>query len=359
VAITDTIQCDCDDTNDNRTLLSLRSELMGRLGYGAQAANPPPGMTDLLNSFLQEAQELLYRRYEVLRTERFFSWPLTAGVTLYDLPDNAEGDALPTPVPAAFATATTGGSLLAGTYYYRISAINARGETLASAETSQVVLGVATNTVTVNWSAVVAPDGVSAVTGYRIYGRTIGTERLIATVGLVTTYIDTGAITPAGALPSSNTTSVCSKKLDPRKVSWVGAIRDEIWYPLTCGIPPTLYSHEYQNWPQRYEIRQCIQIWPAPAETLGSLVIKGRFGLAAFTADTDKVTIDDRAVFLLALANAKSHYRQPDANNYVAQLEVFIDNLVAGAHQTRRYVPGRDDRCDYIYTRPVPTVPFT
>lgn len=45
--------------------------------------------------------------------------------------------------------------------------------------------------------------------GYKVYGRTIGTELLIANVagGQVTTYRDTGTITPAGALPSINTTS--------------------------------------------------------------------------------------------------------------------------------------------------------
>jgi len=240
--VTTSYNCTCDDTTNAKTLGELRASLMSRLGFGAQAANPPPGMTDLLNSFLIEAQELLYRRYDVLRTERLFSWPLVAGVRLYDLPDNAE---------------------------------------------------------------------------------------------------------------------VCTKKLDPRKVTWVGAVRDEVWYPLVCGIPPELYSHsDRTGYPQRYEIRQCIEVWPAPEETSGSLVIKGHFGLEAFAADADKVTIDDRAVFLLALSNAKAHYRQPDAQNYVQQLEVFIDNMVAGAHHTRRYVPGTNRRADMIYVAPKPLVPF-
>ena len=68
--------------------------------------------------------------------------------------------------------------------------------------------------------------------------------------------------------------------------------------------------------------------------------------------------MDDELVFLLALANAKAHYGKPDANNYIQQLETMMLNLVAGAHNTRRYVPGRDDRCDMVYTRPVPLVPF-
>lgn len=360
MAITDSINCACDDTTTNRTLLSLRQELMGRLGWGAQVAAPPPGVADMLNSFLTEAQELLYRRYNALRTERFFSWPLTAGIGLYDLPDNDEAHALPTPVNAAFGTATTGGSLPAGTYYYRVSAVNAYGETLASTETSQVVpAGTATNTVTVNWTAVTVPDGVSTVTGYKVYGRTTGAELLLASVGLVTTYVDTGSLTPAGALPTTNTTAICAKRLDQRSITWAGIERDSIWYPLECGISPTLNSYAQTGYPQRYEIRQCIQLWPVPDATAGNLIIKGHFGLEPFAADTDKVTIDDRAVFLMALANAKAHYRQPDAGNYVQQLEIYLDNLVAGAHLTKRYIPGHDERADGVYVQPRPTAPFS
>lgn len=236
--------CVCSEENANATLAQLRGRLMSRLGYGAQAANPPPGMRDMLNDFLQSAQEALYRRYDVLRTERMFSWPLEAGVRLYDLPENAEQ-------------------------------------------------------------------------------------------------------------------ATCTKQLDPRKLSWVGIERDGIWTALRCGIAPELYTHDVTGRPERYEIRQCIEVWPVPEETNGNLVIKGRFGLETFAADTDKTTIDSEPVFLLALANAKAHYGQPDANNYVAQLETMMLNLVAGSHHTRRYVPGGDDRATGVYVAPRPSVPFT
>src|SRR3546814_14212533 len=86
------------------------------------------------------------------------------------------------PVNAGFATATTRGTIAAGTHYYRVSALDgAGGETLASAETSQVTTG-ATSTVTVNWTK------VTGATGYKVYGRATGAEQLIATVGDVATY---------------------------------------------------------------------------------------------------------------------------------------------------------------------------
>lgn len=113
--------------------------------------------------------------------------------------------ALSTPTNAAFSTATTGGTLAAGTYSYRVSALDgAGGETLASTATTQATTG-STSTVTVNWNA------VTGATGYKVYGRTAGAELLIATVGATTTYTDTGSVTPAGALPVSNTTGLYGK----------------------------------------------------------------------------------------------------------------------------------------------------
>lgn len=116
----------------------------------------------------------------------------------------SSGTALPSPVNAAFSTATTGGTLAAGTYYYCVTAINNVGETLGSTETSIVTTG-ATSTVTVNWGA------VAGATAYRVYGRTTGAEQLLMEVdnlvgGPVTTWVDTGAITPYGTMPASNTT---------------------------------------------------------------------------------------------------------------------------------------------------------
>jgi hypothetical protein len=114
------------------------------------------------------------------------------------------GAGLPPPVNAAFVQADTGGSLVASTtYYYRVSAINATGESLASTETSQATSAAApaTHTMTVNWAA------VTGATGYKVYGRSTGAELLIATVGAVLTYLDTGSITPSGALPAATTTA--------------------------------------------------------------------------------------------------------------------------------------------------------
>lgn len=93
-------------------------------------------------------------------------------------------------------TASTGGTLAdSTTYFYRVSAIMEAGsdgttyETLAAAQGSgqAVSSGTATNTVTITWTA------VPGATGYRVYGRLTGAARLIATLGNVLTFTDTGA----------------------------------------------------------------------------------------------------------------------------------------------------------------------
>lgn len=219
------VNCGCTDDTNFETLAQLRRRMLVRLGYSAQADNPPPGMSDLLNDFLIQAQRLLYRRFKALREERFFSWKLVTGQRFYDLPANDE--------------------------------------------------------------------------------------------------------TFAG-------------KLDPLEVTWAG-IEDTrgIWYELIAGIPPQFYTAiAFNGYPTRYEIRQCIEIFPAPAATALTLRMKGRFGLLSFVNDNDKTTIDSELVFLWALGNAKAHYSQPDANNIVAQANAYLRDLNAGLHTTKRYVPG-------------------
>lgn len=110
-------------------------------------------------------------------------------------------DGLAKPVNAAFSTATTGGSLSNGTYYYRVTAYNSQGETIASTETSLTISGgTSTQTVTVNWNT------VAGAIGYRVYGRSTGAELFMQQIlAGTTTWVDTGSVTPAGAMPTTDT----------------------------------------------------------------------------------------------------------------------------------------------------------
>lgn len=228
--------CDCDDEYPSTTLAEMRKRLLRRLGFAAQANNPPPGMAELLNDFIQSAQEFLFREYSAFRRERFYTWNLIAGTRFYDLDANADA---------------------------------------------------------------------------------------------------------------------CTKRLDARMISWAGLSQgDGNWRPLYCGIDPAMYTSRGPGIPSHYDIRQCIELWPAPVDATWQLRIKGQFGLAPLAADGDKTTVDPEALFLLAMANAKAHYGQPDAGNYTSQLTKYMRNLIRGAHMTRRYIPGTSDPRNAV--RPIP-----
>lgn len=219
--------CECEEGfYGAETLADLRRDVLVRLGYAAQADNPPPGMALLIDNFLQRGQNFLYRRYRALRTERFYRWTMTVGERFYGIRDNIDD---------------------------------------------------------------------------------------------------------------------CVRKLEPGMISWVG-IEDlnGTWLPLRNGIRPEYYtSVTYDGMPSVYEVRQCIEVFPAPDEAY-TLRVKGHFGLGRFTQDEDTCTLDSDLVFLWALANAKNHYGQPDAQDVAAQAQTYLRELVAETHGTKRYIPGTE-----------------
>ena len=120
-----------------------------------------------------------------------------------------------------FATATTGGRIQPGTYWYDVTAVTSNGEFSGTPTQATVPAGTTTNTLTVNWSAYTDPAGAAA-TSYRIYGRDNGSTtaeglRLLATVTAPTTsWTDTGppltslsnnVTLPNGTIPVVDTTT--------------------------------------------------------------------------------------------------------------------------------------------------------
>lgn len=97
-------------------------------------------------------------------------------------------------------TKTTGGTLVAGTYSYRVSARNQNGVTLAS---TAVTVELSGEDITAGLNAVsIKYDKVDGAAGYHIYGRLAGTELSIGTTSS-TTFVDLGTVVPAGELPTS------------------------------------------------------------------------------------------------------------------------------------------------------------
>lgn len=132
----------------------------------------------------------------------------------------------------------------------------------------------------------------------------------------------------------------CTKYLDSRHIHGAWLQDDDAWFPLVAGINPLLYNQTLQSLPQYYEVRDALYLWPVPDKETYLFHLKGEFGAAPMVNDDDTCTVDSRAVFLHALANAKAHYGQADAARYDRQLEILIGRYTAGAHYTKRYIPG-------------------
>lgn len=121
------------------------------------------------------------------------------------------------PAQPTSSTATTGGTLAAATYSYRVTAVIDGVETAASVAKTQVTTGT-TSTVTVDWATIAGSAPYSRASAFKVYGRTGGSELLMGTVNMPTTsFVDTGAVTPSGALPAA-TSAIAFKNFGTKTV---------------------------------------------------------------------------------------------------------------------------------------------
>lgn len=140
---------------------------------------------------------------------------------------------LAVPVQAASSTATSGGTLAAGTYKAVITAVNTRGETTASNEISQTTTG-ATSTITWNWA------DIAGETAYRVYVTTVGgaagSETLVFTTAAnATSYVWTGTPAPDGATkpPTNNSATVPVTKTF-NSPAWQDGFKFAVYAGVVC-----------------------------------------------------------------------------------------------------------------------------
>lgn len=305
--------CECVDETDSETLLQLRTRILFRLGYGSTASNPPPGMGDMVDQFLISQNRLTYAKYRALRTRRFFRWKLTEGERFYGLRDNDENDV---DQDVTITIASPGVVTWAAHGF------------LAGREVSFATTGA-------------LPTGLTAGTHYFIVSPTTNAFQVSLTLGgaaIVTTGTQSGTQTATVYAAAS-----CVFHLDVQK-PLVGAwVRDlnGAWLPMVCGINPQLYTMVNQpGIPSYFEIRSCIEIYPEPQTDGYELWIKAHTTPSTFAADADKPSVDSELVFMRALADAKAHYGQPDANSVATEAKSYLFDLVASTHLTKRYIPG-------------------
>ena len=79
--------------------------------------------------------------------------------------------------------------------------------------------------------------------------------------------------------------------------------------------------------PQRYELRDQIEVWPVPDSVNYMLRFEYIKTLSPLVSNSDRTVIPSELVFLHALANAKSHYGDSDAATYTSQLDAALIKL--------------------------------
>lgn len=115
---------------------------------------------------------------------------------------------LETPSPSQGISGTSGGSLPAGTYGYKVTAVGPHGESAPSAELVASIGGAFSSRIGVQWNAI---DGA---TSYRVFGRTAGGPW--GCIGSVTGafFMDTGDVSPGEAPPAPGPNPLAYKAIE-------------------------------------------------------------------------------------------------------------------------------------------------
>lgn len=106
---------------------------------------------------------------------------------------------IPAPTLTLGSTSTTGGTLAAATYYWKVTAKSAGGETIGSNEVTATTTGT-TSSQPLSWTA---PAGAASYNIYR--GTAAGAENILVANVSTTNYTDTGAAGTSATVPTVST----------------------------------------------------------------------------------------------------------------------------------------------------------
>lgn len=143
------------------------------------------------------------------------SFTAVGGTTVKNLGTICGGVLAAPGTPTGAKGTVTGGAVAAGTYYYKVSAMDETGETLPGTESAAVTVDSSNNKVDLTWTA------VAGATSYKVYRTTTsGTYTTPALVGTATTnsFTDTLAIPTAGAPLATATVTYQHKHVVDAKI---------------------------------------------------------------------------------------------------------------------------------------------
>ena len=219
------------------------------------------------------------------------------------------------PVQTAPATATTGGTILAGTYYIVITAIYTLNgvtvETMASNEMSQVTTG-STSTLTANWTSVANATG-----GYRVWvGTASGSEVLAGSVAFGTNTLTLTAPVVGTATPSifKNSTTTNSQSVQLYRAESVDSTLDTPTTPV-IELGTNFHVNEYDD---LAESKMTLQSYDVSTTNLA--VITGKSAPAG--AFTSTFTFNDLAT---AVVDVHRQFADPNGNVFAS---MFMSDMV-------------------------------
>lgn len=115
-------------------------------------------------------------------------------------------------------------------------------------------------------------------------------------------------------------------------------------YPLLRGISEALRAERDVGIPSRWDILDGqIELYPIPESDRLTLCVEHYDNSYRFERYTDRCPVPSRLAFLCALAQAKAHYHQQDAQSVAAMFQNMLSNYrgkqVNGLHVSARH-PG-------------------
>lgn len=203
----------------------------------------------------------------------------TTGGTISSVPEWVLGYNSLAPPVAPAGTPTTGtGSAAAHTYYGRVTVINADGESLPGPESTGIVLS-ATGEISWTWTAVVAPAGQPAVTGYKLYvGIAPGAETSWFATS-TNSFLQTATTGTTGALPTGAAATVGNAN-----AALVAILQVNV-------LPDALYAYSSINL-QYFDPRQ-INVYMSLLSDPNSPNGFGTFGPDTTQADLQEIIYED------------------------------------------------------------------
>lgn len=293
---------------ETQTLVELRETIIRRLGQYYVAGGNAPGIDELIDSFINEAHQTVFRLGELDQAGNAFP------TTLVNDSDPTVIDYVPVLALALGLAKAHFGQSDAKAYFdqlakYLADRVSRRPPNVVDLATAW--LQKAQNQLYMRYGMLRTERwfNIALAAGERLY--------------------DVPTVT--GEVPTPFTA-------DFRRISQVWIKDSTRWLPMINGIQPYMFTQTQQTMPTHYEFRQYFEVFPEPDQVY-TVYLKGHYGLLPFVADGDEATIDPEPILLQALAWGKAHYGHGDAMNWVRDLNVLIGELNAGTFASKRFIP--------------------